>query len=70
MAIDVSGTKATIKAGLKTALATEFGLSEATYDAFADIIADAIGTALTHIKDDADVTGVTSGSDTVAGGVN
>jgi hypothetical protein len=70
MPIDVNGTKATIKAALKTAFATEFGLSETAYDAFSGIIADAIGTALSHIKTDADVTGVTSGSDTVAGGVD
>lgn len=75
MAIDVNGTKATIKAGIKTAMANEFateenGYTEETYDVIAGIIADAIGTALSHIKTDADVTGVSSGGDTVAGGVD
>lgn len=70
MAIDVSGTTATIKAEIKTACAAAFGLTEETYDSFAQVIADAIGTALSHIKTDADVTGVSAGGDTVSGGVD
>lgn len=70
MAIDVNGTKATIKADLKTALSAAFGLAEADYDSFAGIIADAIATSLSHIKTDADVTGVSAGGDTVSGGVD
>lgn len=37
--------------------------------AMANVIAVAIKLALTEVKDNADVTGVSSGGDTVAGGV-
>jgi hypothetical protein len=70
MAIDVSGTVATMKATMKTAMKNEWGNTEADYDKLAQFITDAIGTAMQHIKDNADVTGVTSGVDTVAGGVD
>ena len=70
MAIDVSGTKAAIKAQLKTDFAALSGLTEATYDDVSEILSTAIAAALQHIKDDADVTGVSSGGDTVAGGVD
>ena len=70
MAIDVTTTKAAIEAALKADLAAAFGLPEATYDDFAAAIASAIATALQHVKSDADVTGVTAGGDTVAGGVD
>ncbi len=71
MAINVSGTNATVKAAIKTAMATAYGEAESVYDEFAGILADAIATPiLDEIKDNADLTGVTSGGDTVAGGVD
>jgi hypothetical protein len=70
MAIDVSATKAVIKANLKTSMAAAYGQDESAYDEFAGFIADAIGAGLQHVKDDADLTGVSSGGDTVPGGVD
>jgi len=78
MAINIATTKAaaiaSAKANIKTAMATAYGEPEATYDEFAGIIANGVGEAiedaLTEIKTNADVTGVTAGSDTVAGGVD
>lgn len=70
MAIDVAGTKAAIKAQLKTDLAASTGLTEAQYEDFAEAVASGIAAALQHVKDDADLTGVSSGGDTVLGGVD
>ena len=71
MAIDITTTRATAKAALKTGMSTAFGESEATYDTVAGVFVDAIVQAvLDEIKDNADLTGVTSGSDTVTGGVD
>ena len=71
MASNVAGTNATVKAAIKTAMASAYGEPEATYDEFAGILADAISDSiLNEIKDNADLTDVTSGSETVSGGVN
>ncbi len=71
MAIDIAAVKVTAKAALKTAMAAELGEPEATYDAVAGLFTDSVIDAiLTEIKDNADLTGVTSGSDTVAEGVD
>ena len=71
MAITVATVQAAVKAALKTAMATAYGQPEATYDQFAGILADNIVPAiLNEIKNNADLTGVTAGSDTVVGGVN
>ena len=45
------------------------GVDANNFEAFAAIMAEAMARVAEHIKDDADVTGVTSGSDTVIGGV-
>jgi len=71
MAINVTTTTATVKAALKTAMAAAYGSPEATYDEFAGIMADAVVPAiLNEIKTNADLVGVTAGSDTVPGGVD
>ena len=71
MAIDVTATTAASRAAIKTAMAAAYGEAESVYDEFAGILADnVVKVVLDEIKDNADVTGVTSGSDTVAGGVD
>lgn len=71
MAITVSTIQSNVKAALKTAMNVAYGEPEAAYDEFAGILADAIVPAiLDEVKDNADLTGVTSGSDTVVGGVD
>ena len=71
MAINITAVKATAKAALKTAMSTEFGESEATYDTVAGVFTESVIDAiLNEIKDNADLTDVTAGSDTVAGGVD
>lgn len=67
-------------AGMITVIETEFdtqfggasppSTKAAIATAMATVIAVAIEQALTEVKDNADVTGVTAGSDTVTGGVN
>ena len=70
MAINVDTAKASIKAAIKTQAVSLWGHTEPDYDDFATLLSDAIGLALQTIKDTADVTGVTSGSETVSGGVD
>ena len=71
MAIDIAAVKATAKAALKTSMSSALGEPEATYDQVAGLFTESVIDAiLTEIKDNADLTGVTSGSDTVAGGVD
>ena len=71
MAINVATVQANVRAGLKTAFAAEFGEAESFYDTIAGIFSDEIVVAiLDEVKDNADVVGVTSGSDTVVGGVD
>ena len=71
MAINVTTIQANAKAALKTAMSLAYGEPEAAYDEFAGILADNIVPAiLDEIKDNADLTGVTAGTDTVAGGVD
>jgi hypothetical protein len=70
VAIDVNIAKATIKAAIKAQAVSLWGHTEPDYDDFATLLSDAIGLALQTVKDNADVTGVTSGSETVSGGVD
>lgn len=71
MAINVTQIQADVKAAIKTAMSTAYGEAESVYDEFAGILSDAVVPAiLNEIKDNADLTGVTEGSDTVAGGVD
>lgn len=74
MAITTAPT-AGMLAAIKAEFITQFGGGSppATEDAIAtamsEVIAVAIAQALTEVKDNADVTGVTAGADTVNGGV-
>ena len=74
MAIDVAATKAAAIVAMKAQFDIEFAEPAATSDAglqsLANAIAEGIEIALQEIKDNADLTGVTSGGDTVAGGVD
>jgi hypothetical protein len=70
MAINISAAKATIKTTLKDAFAAKSGKSPEDYEDLADVIADGIAAGLQHIKDNADLTDVQSGNDTVEGGVD
>lgn len=71
MAITVATIQSAVRDSIKAAMDTAYGGGEAKYDEFAGIMSDAIVPAiLNEIKDNADLTGVTSGSDTVIGGVN
>jgi hypothetical protein len=70
MAINVETAKNTIKANLKRKMSLAYEKPEDVYDQFAGFIADAISEALQHVKDHADVTGVTAGTETIAGGID
>ena len=75
MAITTTPT-AGMKTAIKDAFTAEFGggsppsSEEAIATAMAEVIAKAVELALIEVKDNADVTGVSSGGDTVAGGVD
>lgn len=74
MAITTTPTAA-MKLAIKNEFDTQFGgtpptTEDAISTAMAEVIAVAIQQALTEIKDNADVTGVTTGGSTVAGGVD
>ena len=74
MAIDVATAKAAAIAAVKAQLDIDFATAAPDADTGLQFLADAIGeaieVALDEIKDNADLTGVTSGGDTVAGGVD
>jgi hypothetical protein len=71
MAIDVATVQANVKAALKAAMSAAYGEPESAYDELAGILADNIVPAiLGEIKNNADVVGVTSGTETVVGGVD
>ncbi len=74
MAINIPTTNAAIVTALSQAMFNEFGTGStvlADYIPFATVIADAVGDIILQVmKDDADLVGVTSGPDTVGGGVN
>lgn len=69
---------ATIQAAAKAAVEAEFpnfdnsaGQTEAQIGAsMGDLIASIVPSIINAIKDDADLTGVTAGTDTVAGGID
>ena len=75
MAIITTPT-AEMKTVIKNAFTTYFGggsppsTEEAIATAMAEVIAVAIELALTEVKDGADLVGVSSGEDTVVGGVD
>lgn len=66
----------TMKANIKAAFITEFGggsppsTEDAIATAMANVIAVAIEEALTEVKTNADLVGVTANGDTVPGGVD
>jgi hypothetical protein len=74
MAITTTPT-ASMKAAIKNAFVTQFGggspptTEDAIATAMAEVIAVAIQQAMVEVATNADLTGVTAGSDTVAGGV-
>ena len=76
MAIDTTpggANELAIIAAIKNGMLTEYAAKNpdpAEMETLARAIAPGIMTALQHIKDSADVTGVTSGAETVAGGVD
>lgn len=75
MALNSTTIQADCKTVVKAAFQSYFDsnpptTSAAIADAMADVIVALIPTLVTAIKNTADVTGVTAGSDTVAGGVN
>ena len=75
MAIDVAAfvtSETTESEGtlLDDLLALNASATAAQMSPLAEAIADCVGRALQTIKDDADLTGVTSGVDTVSGGVD
>lgn len=75
MSITTTPTQA-MKDAIKAEFITQFGGSDppndedGIADGMAAVLAKCIELALAEVKDNADVTGVTAGSDTVAGGVD
>jgi hypothetical protein len=75
MAITTTPTEA-MKTAIKDEFVSQFGggsppsTEEAIATALAEVMAKCIELALTEVKTNADVVGVSSGGDTVAGGVD
>ena len=71
MAINIIKVQSDVRTAIKTAMSVAYGEPEPNYDAFAGVLADSIVPAiLNEIKNNADDTGITAGSDTIGGGVN
>ena len=71
MAISASTAETAAAAAVKAELIVKFPTATVSgLGDLADAIAKAASVAVQHVKDDADLTGVTSGGDTVAGGVD
>ena len=77
MALNAATIKAAVRADVRAEFLAQFGISvpppeteSDIADAMADVIAIVVDEIIAAMKNDADLTGVTSGSDTVAGGVD
>lgn len=75
MALNATTIEATVKSAVKAQFLTSFGdppptSAEDIADAMAEVIAQVVPGIIAAVKSDADLTGVTAGSDTVSGGVD